>query len=252
MDTLQRFSRAGLRGGMEAAFALAAAAMLLLAAPSWEKKDFAQWSKNDAMQLLNSSPWARQATVSKAKLDADRKAALTTAHPMAQTGLASYGGESGGPDAYGGGGGFGSQTSGSTGRIIIVQWSSALPVRLAQLKAEAANGQPSPVDVQGATRPVNAYAVTVAGLPAPKDKAAAEKQLANAAVLLRKGKAPIRSTGAEVIVGTGNSLVMFSFPKSNAISLDDKEVEFKTEIGPMEVSRKFELKDMRYRGNIEL
>lgn len=231
--------------------ALVAGGLLLLAAPPWEKKDFSEWTKSDAIQLLNASPWARQATVSRASLEADRKAGLTTAHPLAQTGLPSYGGESGGPDAYGGGGGFGSQTSGSTGRVIIVQWSSALPVRLAQLKAEGGEGQPAASEVEGATRPMENYAITVAGLPAPKDKAAAEKQLANAAALLRKGKEPIRSASAEVIAGPGNSLAVFTFPKFS-ISLDDKEVEFKAVIGRMEVSRKFALKDMRYRGKLEL
>ena len=45
---------------------------------------------------------------------------------------------------------------------------------------------------------------------------------------------------------------MFRFPKTDPISLDDKEVEFTTKIGTMTIRRKFKLSDMKVRGQLEL
>jgi hypothetical protein len=46
--------------------------------------------------------------------------------------------------------------------------------------------------------------------------------------------------------------VYFLFPRSEAITLEDKEVEFETKLGPMEIKRKFKLQDMVFGGKLEL
>jgi len=48
------------------------------------------------------------------------------------------------------------------------------------------------------------------------------------------------------------STILFTFPRTAAISLNDKEVEFVTRFGPMEIKHKFKLKDMVYQGRLEL
>ena len=42
------------------------------------------------------------------------------------------------------------------------------------------------------------------------------------------------------------------FPRTEAITLEDKNVEFKLALGPMDVKKKFKLKDMVFNGNLEL
>ena len=46
--------------------------------------------------------------------------------------------------------------------------------------------------------------------------------------------------------------VEFVFPKTSAIALDDKEVEFVTKMGAADIARKFKLADMTVRGRLAL
>jgi hypothetical protein len=46
--------------------------------------------------------------------------------------------------------------------------------------------------------------------------------------------------------------VEFLFPKTSAIVLDDKEVEFSTKLGDVELTKKFKLADMMVRGQLAL
>jgi len=47
-------------------------------------------------------------------------------------------------------------------------------------------------------------------------------------------------------------VLIFHFPKDHPIELEDKEVEFCTRRGPIEVKKKFRLKDMVYEGKLSL
>ena len=47
-------------------------------------------------------------------------------------------------------------------------------------------------------------------------------------------------------------MLFFVFPKTDPITLDDKEVEFSTQIGPMQFKRKFKLQEMVFDGKLEL
>ena len=46
--------------------------------------------------------------------------------------------------------------------------------------------------------------------------------------------------------------VDFLFPKTSALTLDDKEVEFSTRLGGLEITKKFKLADMMVRGQLAL
>jgi hypothetical protein len=45
---------------------------------------------------------------------------------------------------------------------------------------------------------------------------------------------------------------VFLFPKTVAIDMDDKEVEFSTKLGQTIVKTKFKLKDMVFNGKLDL
>ena len=47
-------------------------------------------------------------------------------------------------------------------------------------------------------------------------------------------------------------MVVFVFPKTDAIALDDQEVEFITKLGETEVKKKFKLKDLVFAGQLAL
>jgi hypothetical protein len=57
-------------------------------------------------------------------------------------------------------------------------------------------------------------------------------------------------TPAETVVQRTAAVlgVVFAFPKTDAITLEDKDVEFVTKLGQVEIKEKFNLKDMVYHG----
>jgi hypothetical protein len=75
-------------------------------------------------------------------------------------------------------------------------------------------------------------------------------QLMGSTQLVRKGKDPIIPTDVRVM--GSNNVVIFVFPKTNAIGEDDKDVEFRTSLGSIQVKEKFSLKDMHFSGKLEL
>ena len=50
----------------------------------------------------------------------------------------------------------------------------------------------------------------------------------------------------------GTLTVVFGFPRTDPITLDDKDVEFVTTLGTPEVKQKFKLKDLVVNGELEL
>jgi hypothetical protein len=68
--------------------------------------------------------------------------------------------------------------------------------------------------------------------------------------LVRKGKDPIAPKN--VIVNSNTNMTYLVFPKTDAISEDDKDVEFRLTVGRIQVREKFNLKDMHFNGKLEL
>jgi hypothetical protein len=68
--------------------------------------------------------------------------------------------------------------------------------------------------------------------------------------LLRAGKAPL--SPEQVLFDQATGRLEIFFPKTDPITLADKEVVFRTNFGTLKVVRRFRLKDMLYRGQLEL
>ena len=67
-----------------------------------------------------------------------------------------------------------------------------------------------------------------------------------------KGKRSISPDSVQEAPGAARAL-LFVFPRgSEPITLDDKEVTFITNPGPMEIKVKFPLKEMKYQGKLAL
>ncbi len=244
------------------AIGAAIAVSFLVAADPWSDKDPAKWTEKDIQRLLADSPWAQQASAvfSLAAEDEEPPPAPPPISPAAQAGL-------GVPNS-------GVRWDGGVGRSrgpdptlnVLVRWDSALPVREALSRAGK--------DVQSssiAERAGKDYIVSIVGLvPAGRYRSVGQTEsksrsddtidarnpeemlegLMAASRLIPKGKAAISPDDAK-LDGNSGTLYVF-FPKAEPIAVDDKEVTFTTRFGALTVQKRFRLKDMTYRGKLEL
>jgi hypothetical protein len=130
--------------------------------------------------------------------------------------------------------------------LITVRWESAMPVQEAHLKLRHTDA-PEIDD--------SSFTIAVLGLDnrvAGSNPADLENQIKSQAELAPAGRKPIPSSGARVLPRDDGLIVLFTFPRRSEVSARDKEVKFKAQIGPYEVTQTFELTEMTYRGRLEL
>jgi hypothetical protein len=200
----------------------------------WDQKQPSDWTKEEMERLTNKSPWAKEASI----VNKAQTGPLTTRTPMTRRG------------AYGGNPNGVSQIPEFTGKWqATIRWDSALPVR------EALESKMSVAVSEN-------YIINVFGdvpSPAPSSDDSADERKTKFEILQertrldRKGD-PIELKRVELGPKTAFSSpgTLFYFSRVFPITLDDKQVTFETKIGPLEVKCKFTLKDMLYRGNLEL
>jgi hypothetical protein len=237
----------------------------------WNSADLSKLTEAGAQQLLNDSPWSvtAGAVIVTPKLQpGDREIPLPKPanEPAAGPSYASdgYGVDDGQWD-----GGVGKIRRGEPPKIpALVRWDSALPVRVALLKAHDPAAHDS---ARSLAQPEKDYIIEVIGLiPARKahptdqdddngggassapsfDLNDLRNGVASSTRLLRRGKPAIAPEDVHLDEATG-ALTIF-FPKTNPIVLDDKEVEFRTSFGTLLVVARFRLKDLLYQGRLEL
>jgi len=218
-----------------------AAIMLSAADPSWKDKPILQWDEQDAKQFLVDSPWIKYA----------RLAAL----PEQNEGQRRDGGVMGG--GQNGLGlevikelkpfGFGSsakQDSSIFLPAVPIRWESAAPVRAAEAKI----GAPTWNDE-------GFYAIAVYHMPDLLD----EKPRTLAADLKRK--ALLKADGnkqlkpSQVVIlpeARGLAVVIYLFSRAEQITVDDKRMELKAQIGRLAVTQYFNLEEMQLQGKLEL
>jgi hypothetical protein len=204
-------------------------------------------------------------------------------------GMGGPGGGGGGWGGGGGGGGWGGNRGGQGGDSTsgrptqaLVRWQSALPVQQALVKQNGSPATPATPEAQAqppatpaatsAPAPDSEYIIAVSGLPqwqgrprrdadgdngdqnsgaSDEDRRAAMlDRMKESTTLTAKGKSPF---GPDKVERAADGSLLFYFPKSEQpLSLDDKEVEFATRMGRMELKYKFKLKDMTYQGKLAL
>jgi hypothetical protein len=240
--------------------AFSVAALALIAEDFWVKKPYTEWSDKDANKMLTSSPWAHDVVITMGGGMEGRN-----------------GGAGGGRGGRGGGagmnpGGNGMEAEGigrsgaapadsaagaesgrgAAGLTLHVRWQSALPIRQALVVARLGREK---LDSDQAKKFVetgmNYYVIAVVGFPQRmgiSDDRLAE--LAKSTTLVRKDKDPITAETVQKLPGEAG--LAFVFPKTSPIGVDDKEVEFVSKVGPLEVKRKFKLKEMMVGDKLEL
>ncbi len=229
--------------------------MLIAADPAWRSKPPAEWTQEDARQILTSSPWARQisAGVSR-RLSEDE---LRDGGKMGQpTGIGNEGIDpkgsgpklpSGPKDIFVPTPNGGRSVRSNIGAIMLrLRWESALPVRLAELKSRELD--PPTTESEG-------YRIAVYGLPGGNFKGDPKKlgdPLKSEAVLRREGKKDVKPSLVEVFPRSDGWAVVYLFPLSAEISPKDRQIEFEAHIGRIVVMQLFDLMQMNFQGKLEL
>lgn len=231
---------------------LLAAAALMAADPAWKTKPAAQWTEEDAEQILTVSPWAKniKATITH-RLTED---ALRESGEMGQPrGIGNDGVDpkGSGPNVsaniFAGPGGD-DRSARSLARPITlrVRWESALPVRLAEFKSH----ELEPPTLEG-----DGYRIAVYGIPRADVKGDPKelgKPLKSLAALKREGKKDVKPVSVEVFQTESGMVVVYLFPLSAEIVKKDGQVQFEAQIGRIVVAQGFDLREMDFMGQLEL
>jgi hypothetical protein len=240
-------------------------ALSLWAADFWQSKPYTDWSDKDVQKLLSSSPWAKEISI----------AMTAGGGGGAGKGGGKKGGGGGGDvtgdspisgPAAGGGGGSANRAadthdvgpgtpSGAPTMTLTLSWRTALPVREAVAKQKFGADAATSADAKKIVEePQKSYAILMSGLPGRMLGASdrMKSELMKNTSLIVKGKDPIMASDIQTGGNEKSAAVLFLFPKTSAIDLDDKEVEFSTKVGQSVVKQKFKLKDMVFNGKLEL
>ncbi len=220
--------------------------------PVWKTKEAAQWTEQDAKRVLERSPWAKVVTaVITRRLTEDQ---LREGGQMGQPrGVGDEGVDAKGsgpkvsPNIFSGPGGD-DQSSRSRPQPITLRlrWESALPVRVAEMKAH----EIEPPVLEG-----DGYRIAVYGVPGSDFKGSPEKlgePLKGQAALKRDGKKDVRPLRVEVFQREDGLVVVYLFPLSAEITIADQRIQFEARIGRIVVTQSFELSEMEYMGRLEL
>ncbi|HTA45321.1 MAG TPA: hypothetical protein VK789_22895 [Bryobacteraceae bacterium] len=235
--------------------ASATGAAQITSEPGWRTRQPAQWTEEDAQQILARSPWAREIGGGLAGRKTEDQ--LREGGQMGQPQGVGYDGVdpkgSGlklSPEMLnvftGPGGDDRSLRSRNRGIALKVVWESALPVRLAELKTHTI--EPPTLDGDG-------YQIAVYGIPGPefnKDPKQLGDPLREYAALKREGKKDVKPARVEVFQRQDGIVVVYLFPLSAEISKKDLRVEFDAHIGRIHADHVFDLGQMEILGRLEL
>jgi hypothetical protein len=212
-------------------------ALTLFAADFWQNKPFTEWSDKDVQKMLNASPWAK-------------RTAVETGPPRIVDPSGGGGRGRGNAGALGDGGNGSEVPDTAPPSIpVVIRWQTALPMKqaLARIRfgAEAGTSDEARKFIE---RQDSNYVIGLSGLP-PGIAAGDVKEKTTLAV---KGKSPLQPMEVQFAPRERFTDVFMTFPRTAPFTLDDKEVEFSSKIGPLSIRYKFRLKDMVFNGKLEL
>jgi len=204
----------------------------------WNEKKPADWTADEVQQMLTRSPWAKEASIFDS---ATHKGVSSAPYAGGVYGRRRY--ES--PD-----GKSLPTVGGIKGWSAIVRWESALPVRDAMKAPKTADLDENYIialvgDIPGASVPTD-------------DDSAAERQqkmdVLKESTRLERRDDPLELQRVKIAPRTPLSPAgtLYYFSRVLPITAEDKQVTFVTKVGPLELKCKFTLRDMLYRGNLEL
>jgi len=232
---------------------VAAVVTLIAADPSWRGKPAREWTVQEARQVLDDSPWSKRCAAALIPLQTEDERReggnMGLPHGIGYDGLPDDRPRpelphspidivKPEPDAH------------RPAHLYTLQlsWESALPVRVAELKAGVIPPPVSEDDDQ-------AYIIAVYGVPTANvkgDPKALGQPLRGAAVLRRQGKKDVRPSSVEVFQRADGMAVVYVFPLAAEIAKKDQLVEFVAQIGRLDVRQYFKLEEMQFQGRLEM
>jgi hypothetical protein len=245
-----------------AAAAVLALAGVMYAAQPWTQKDPAQWSAKEVERLLTNSAWAQEANAIFTTKAEDDPLAVSQLPGPAQAGMA---GRNGVSDGHWDGGVGRNDRGGVPSLPVIVRWDSALPVR------QALQRDPSRSAGFSSKEAGKDYIISVLGLiPAGRYQSTGQTEttshsddtvdaqnpeemlegLMESSRLIPQGGSPLTPEDAKLDASTGTIHLFFS--RTKPIIAGDKAVVFVTRFGSLVIRKRFRLKDMIYKGKLEL
>ncbi len=222
-----------------------------LAEEFWDKKDYGQWSEDEVRKLITNSPWAKDVTIT---APAAMLGGLPRGSAAAGTDVESGGGGGGRGRRGGGGGGGGGGAAASQVLITLnISWRSALPMKQGLVRGRQVAGVEIPQTLRdGLAQEEENYVIVVSGLPLRMLQSIQNPEQLKNSVLRRGKKDPIHLAAVDFQTRTQSVDLICVFPRTDRITPDDKEIEVVMKLGPLEAKRKFNLKDMVYKGKLEL
>ena len=204
----------------------------------WNEKKPADWTADEVQQMLTRSPWAKEASIFDS---ATHKGVSSAPYAGGVYGRRRY--ES--PD-----GKSLPTVGGIKGWSAIVRWESAFPVR---------DGMKAPKTADVDENYIIALVGDIPGASVPTDDdSAAERQqkmdVLKESTRLERRDDPLELQRVKIAPRTPLSPAgtLYYFSRVLPITAEDKQVTFVTKVGPLELKCKFTLRDMLYRGNLEL
>jgi hypothetical protein len=204
----------------------------------WNDKKPSDWTEDEIQQMLNRSPWAKEASI----FDSATHKGVSSAP---------YAGGAYGRRRYESPDGKSLPTVGGIkGWGATVRWESALPVRDAMKAPKTSDADENYIialvgDIPGASVPTD-------------DDSAAERQqkmdVLKESTRLERKDDPLELQRVKIAPRTPRSPsgTLYYFSRVLPLTPEDKQVTFVTKVGPLEVKCKFTLHDMLYHGNLEL
>jgi hypothetical protein len=222
-------------------------------AQDWRTKPADRWTEEDAKQILTASPWARVIRARIARRQTEDE--LRNGGQMGQPKGVGYEGvdkDNRGPKIDPKNVFIPAGANERTARSMVqpvtlkLRWESALPIRLAQLKAREI--EPPTLDGDG-------YCIAVYGVPGSyfkEDPKRLGDPLKDEAFLKRDGKKDVKPISVEVFQREDGLVAVYLFPLSAEISKRDGVVRFTANIGRVVVDYTFDLSQMEISGKLEL
>ena len=215
--------------------------VLLLAAAAafgqgfWTRKVFPNWTDEEARTMATNSPWAKDVTITTGARGSSERD--TTEIGVSELEAAS-------------------RANASTGQTIKlnIAWLTSLPIKQAMLKERFALGGDLAANAQKIMEAQEeVYAIGLSGLPTDmvEDVIHNIEQVKQSS--LNPAKKPTIALADLDFQPRGRTTdVLFLFPRTDPIAVEDTEVEVILKLGTFEARRKFNLKDMVYNGKLEL
>lgn len=208
---------------------------LLAADVSWNTKDVAQWTKEDAQQLLSDSPWIKRVTPAimppqneRERRDSGQMGGVSSVGLQALRLPTFFGG---GPAA---------KEKVRQGALTL-RWESALPVRAAEVRA----GEAGAPEVEEGS-----YVVGVYGFPSGTldgNMKLISQDLKRFGVLKHPGKKDIKPSRVDIIQDVDGVVLVYVFPRPADVSKDDV-FQFNAQMGRYYIAQPFAASDMQFQG----